>query len=312
MKPIEYPSKGSTEFADLVNDYKGLFATDLADKVTKRGRKRLGLESKWKNWKRKYGCVRALNNSVADLLTMDFEDLTLFYEAFLRVCSKKRITSKSLHDLHVIFKYTNKYDSKISAFFKKHADELKIYTCHYCDMAYINVYTENGKGVAKSQFDIDHFLPKGKCPPVALSLFNFVPSCPVCNERIKREDLPYVNLNELKFLSPSSFAFDLHKRIKVKLGHSKSPREDFIYFVAKYPYDRYVDFFHLKERYDYHKNEALRLEKLKKNYSRSQIAQIAKCLHRTKKKVKEDIFNQRYMQNSHRCFAKFTIDILNR
>lgn len=311
MKAIEYPSKGSKEFANLVYDYKSIFSTDLADRVTKRGKKRLGLESKWKNWKRKYGCIRALNNSVEDLLTMDFEGLVLFYETFLRVCSKKRFTSKSLHDLHEIFKYTNKYDSKISAFFKRHADELKIYTCHYCDMAYINVYTENSKSIAKSQFDIDHFLPKGKCPPVALSLFNFVPSCPVCNERIKREDLPYVNLNELKFLSPSSFAFDLHKRIKVKLGHSKSSRKDFIYFVAKYPYDRYVDFFHLQERYDYHKIEALRLEKLKKNYSRSQIAQIAKCLHRTEKKVKEDIFNQRYMQNKHRCFAKFTVDILN-
>ena len=221
MKPIEYPSKGTKEFADLVNDYVSIFTTDLADKVTKRGRKRLGLESKWKNWKRKYRCIRALNNSVADLLTMDFEDLALFYEAFLRVCSKKRFTSKSLHDLQDIFKYTNKYDSKISAFFKRHADELKIYTCHYCDMAYINVYTENGKGVAKSQFDIDHFLPKGKCPPVALSLFNFVPSCPVCNERIKREGLPNVNLNDLKFLSPSSFAFDLSKRIKVKLGQDR-------------------------------------------------------------------------------------------
>ena len=121
-----------------------------------------------------------------------------------------------------------------------------------------------------------------------------------------------MNLNDLKFLSPSSFAFDLHKRVKVKLGHLISPRKDFIYFVAKYPYDRYVDFFHLQERYDYHKIEALRLEKLKKNYSRTQIAQIAKCLHRAAKEVKEDIFNQRYMQNSHRCFAKFTIDILNR
>lgn len=45
MKPIEYPSKGSKKFAVLVNDYMGIFATDLADKVTKRGRKRLGLES---------------------------------------------------------------------------------------------------------------------------------------------------------------------------------------------------------------------------------------------------------------------------
>lgn len=43
MKPIEYPSKGSKEFADLVYDYKRIFATDLADKVTKRGRKDLDL-----------------------------------------------------------------------------------------------------------------------------------------------------------------------------------------------------------------------------------------------------------------------------
>ena len=28
--------------------------------------------------------------------------------------------------------------------------------------------------------------------------------------------------------------------------------------------------------------------------------------------IQEDAFNQRYMQNNHRCFAKFTIDILNR
>ena len=96
MKAIEYPSKGSKEFANLVDDYKSIFSTDLADRVTKRGKKRLGLESKWKNWKRKYGCIRALNNSVEDLLTMDFEDLALFYETFLRGCSKKRFTSKSL------------------------------------------------------------------------------------------------------------------------------------------------------------------------------------------------------------------------
>lgn len=30
------------------------------------------------------------------------------------------------------------------------------------------------------------------------------------------------------------------------------------------------------------------------------------------KRVFDSDFNQRYMQNSHRCFAKFTIDILNR
>lgn len=311
MKPIEYPLQGTKEFAGLVNNYLSIFATDLTDKVSKSGRRRLGLESKWENWKRKHGCVRTLNKSVADLLIMDFDDLVSFYENFLPVRSKRCFTSKSLHDLQEIFKYTGKYDTKISDFFKRHADELKIYTCHYCDMAYINVYIEKSKGASKSQFDIDHFLPKGKCPPVALSLFNFVPSCPVCNERIKREELPNVKLKELKYLSPSSFDFDLDKRIKVKLGHQKRTHEDFIYFVAKYPYSKYVDFFHLQERYDYHKVEALRLEKLKKNYSKAQIALIAKCLHRSSKSVREDIFNKKSLQENHRCFSKFTLDILN-
>ena len=120
-----------------------------------------------------------------------------------------------------------------------------------------------------------------------------------------------MKLKELKFLSPSSFDFDLDKRIKVKLGHQKRTHEDFIYFVAKYPYSKYVDFFHLQERYDYHKVEALRLEKLKKNYSKAQIALIAKCLHRSSKSVREDIFNKKSLQENHRCFSKFTIDILN-
>ena len=30
MKPIEYPSKGTKEFADLVNDYVSIFVTDLS------------------------------------------------------------------------------------------------------------------------------------------------------------------------------------------------------------------------------------------------------------------------------------------
>ena len=97
MKPIEYPSKGSKEFAVLVNDYMGIFATDLADKVTKRGRKRLGLESKWKNWKRKYGCIRALNNSVVDFVPK--RDLHLKVYMTYRIFSniRKNMIPKFLH-----------------------------------------------------------------------------------------------------------------------------------------------------------------------------------------------------------------------
>lgn len=36
MKPIEYPSQETKEFADLVNDYLSIFATDLTLSLKKR------------------------------------------------------------------------------------------------------------------------------------------------------------------------------------------------------------------------------------------------------------------------------------
>ena len=38
-----------------------------------------------------------------------------------------------------------------------------------------------------NQFDLDHVLPKGECPIIGLSLFNLVPCCATCNEKLKGE-----------------------------------------------------------------------------------------------------------------------------
>lgn len=52
-------------------------------------------------------------------------------------------------------------------------------TCPYCNRNYITSYGE------KSTADLDHFYQKKQYPLFALSLFNFVPSCSVCNSRMK-------------------------------------------------------------------------------------------------------------------------------
>lgn len=314
MKPIEYPAVGSQEYKDLVDDYKKIYEKALRDKSS-RCKNPDGLETRWMKWKKKHGCIKTLHYTLEELLTLHFDKLIEFYEEFLKVSKKKVVTPRSLAELEKIFKYTNGYDQRISKFFKDRADLLKIYTCHYCDMAYINAYVETTKGGLKSQFDVDHFLPKKVCPPLALSLFNFVPSCPVCNERIKGENLPSVSkLEDLRFLSPSSLDYDFHRKAKLKLGHrieTDGSKTHFIYFVAKYPYDEYVNFFHLRDRYEYHKAEAMRLEQLKKSYSKAQIKAIAKILRRSSSTVREDIFNKKYLEQHHRCFCKFTQDILN-
>ena len=51
--------------------------------------------------------------------------------------------------------------------------------CPYCQRNYISSY---GK---KTTADLDHFYPKSLYPFLALSLYNFIPSCQVCNSRFK-------------------------------------------------------------------------------------------------------------------------------
>ena len=55
--------------------------------------------------------------------------------------------------------------------------------CPYCQRNYISSYEENNS--KKTTADLDHFYPKSLYPFLALSLYNFIPSCQICNSRFK-------------------------------------------------------------------------------------------------------------------------------
>lgn len=61
---------------------------------------------------------------------------------------------------------------------------LNIKCCPYCNRQYITSW-HDGKNSVHSTADLDHFYQKTTYPLFALSLFNFVPSCQICNSRMK-------------------------------------------------------------------------------------------------------------------------------
>ncbi len=61
---------------------------------------------------------------------------------------------------------------------------LGIKCCPYCNRQYITSWEKDKQGV-QSTADLDHFYQKSTYPLFALSLFNFVPSCQICNSRMK-------------------------------------------------------------------------------------------------------------------------------
>ncbi len=64
---------------------------------------------------------------------------------------------------------------------------LGLETCPYCQRAYVtNFQDDEGKNTTA---DLDHFYPKSKYPYLALSLYNFVPSCKFCNSTGRKGDV---------------------------------------------------------------------------------------------------------------------------
>ena len=55
--------------------------------------------------------------------------------------------------------------------------------CPYCNRQYITSFQRNGNSVATA--DIDHYYPRSQYPLLSMNFFNLIPSCCVCNTRLK-------------------------------------------------------------------------------------------------------------------------------
>ena len=297
MKRIDYNNKDV-----LKKDYQISFSSWALENQTR-----------WEQLRRNYSSLlQAFPSNLSDILIGEFEELAKWfaeYENIDSVCHDK---------LCKIFRYRGKNQSIISGFFKRHSIDLKINSCYYCETAYINTYSYQNKKY--SHFDLDHFFPQKKCPILALSLFNMIPSCPTCNQRLKRQEVLSKDVYENTLLSPSSeiYAFDnlvtIHlvptaKFFNIQLQQKESLDRFKMKFVTKTKsYQKVIKLFRLEERYEFHKSEALRLLRLKQNYPDSHIGMISHLLKRSRNATKEDFFCNKHLNE--RLFEKLRHDII--
>ncbi len=148
---------------------------------------------------------------------------------------------------------------------------LRIRTCPYCNRNYITVYG-NGK---RSTADLDHFYQKKQYPLFALSLFNFIPSCQICNSRMKNTHSAENTLYPYKEGFEKDAHFELKYTGKNKTGadilHLWQAIKDIKYSdynieividpatspEKKKRIENSTELFHLTQVYEDHKPEAL-------------------------------------------------------
>lgn len=129
----------------------------IANKIYKNGVNNISFTYKGKQSK-----FNSAQEVKSFLLSKDFYDYKFDCKSQCNIFAYNKLTSK---DRHSILK------------------EMDIPVCPYCNMNYTIGYKKNGS--VKNTADIDHFYIKSEYPEYALCLYNFVPACPVCNQKIK-------------------------------------------------------------------------------------------------------------------------------
>ena len=107
---------------------------------------------------------------VKKLLLADRQELKEYIRIFGDYSSNKKLS----HELqNKIFRYDN-YSQRVAAV--EILKKMKVTVCPYCNRQYIFTLS---KGCVRPQFD--HYYPKNRYPYLALSLYNMIPSCSICN-----------------------------------------------------------------------------------------------------------------------------------
>ena len=197
---------------------------------------------------------------------------------------------------------------------------INISVCPYCNINYIYTTECNKKGIVKyiGRPDFDHFVPKSKKSTLAMSCTNLVPSCQICNEKIKRNK-PF---SRKTHLHPYFDDFDSIKYFDLNLLQSNySNKENFeIIFQTRKNVnqndanraDENIKDLLLLERYKYHKEEIVFLFKRISRYSNiKKLSSIHSLVNGTSYMIK-DCFPERFCEINETSLGKLKKDILEK
>ena len=176
--------------------------------------------------------------------------------------------------LHFIIESIFNYETSFSKKERKYstydlANNLAINTCVYCNRMYTKTVINPNK-LTRPEFD--HWFPKSKYPLLALSFYNLIPSCHICNSSLKGAS----NLNLNDYFHPY---IDDEKIINAEIKFSYYNKSlDTYGFEMKTSSSKgknTIDAFKIKEIYETHEEEIADLRKIRDIYSESYLRNLS-------------------------------------
>jgi hypothetical protein len=153
-----------------------------------------------------------------------------------------------------------------------------------------------------NHFTLDHFLPQSKYKCLSLCLYNFIPTCYSCNSKFKKDkEFNVTDINDLKYVSPSSKDYSLHTDLTFKIFYTKQLHEikmDADYHLEKEIKDRevlvqdFLNMYKIEGRYVFHKKTILELIEKKIKYPEAKLKEISEISGIPVDELRETIFGE--------------------
>lgn len=181
------------------------------------------------------------------------------------------LTNKVTIAIQEVFKYQGWFDQKKKKMYDAYdlASNLDIPTCIYCNRIYTKTVVNPSK-ITRPTFD--HWFSKSDYPLLALSFFNLIPSCSICNSGVKGSNPfqlnthfhPYIkhNHNTLKIDFKFSYDHKNYSEFKFKIINNNVFSKNS------------TDAFKLKEIYETHEDEIVDLRRLRDVYSEKYLEML--------------------------------------
>lgn len=222
-------------------------------------------------------------------------------------------------DLLTVF-YYNSYD-KWKAY--ELAKKINVNVCPYCNRSYtFHLGNDFKKG---TRFEYDHFLDKASYPYLALSFFNLVPSCHICNSNLKASNKFNIisNIHPYQEGFSSNIVFSIRpKNIEFINGNNSAYRIRFKKeLISKWNNDKVkcafknIATFRLTELYNMHKDYVNEIIQKSIVYNDDHIKELYNkyngTLFRSEDDVRRMVFGNYVNEDeySKRPLSKLTADI---
>lgn len=276
---IEFIKKNHPLFYSVVEDYKCIINIFSNKKKMKENVKIFEDTSE---------VIKNLLNGITldELIVARHEELRNIIEKIRNL--KKTDEIEMLQKISEFFDYEKYIDSDLRNLV---LNKIGVTICPYCGRQFITSYYD--EPYIRNSADLDHFYAKQIYPILSLSLYNFIPSCSICNTRHKKEIDFYIKDHLYPYVEgfEKDAKFDIdHTTLITDIISGKEKAKILIRTNGNPKIDNNIETFKLKSIYQNHSKEVQSIFSMIQIYRESYLEDIANILY-TKENFNHKISN---------------------